>query len=172
MALQINGTTVVNNSRALQNIASIDTTTKNAIVNAGVGGLSEPDFDGAIYFKLRNAAGSTTSTAATNVSYASNYVTITGAGSGTAVWFTAQSIIGGYERSFYSLFNGGGYIVYLIDPQNLANTTTEKSWGNAPAATNIVKGFQFFALIDSGNTLRLRFGTFNAVQCAGWKVDL
>jgi len=172
MAINISGTTVINNSRQLQNIASLDSTTISTISSAGIRGLSEPDFDNAIYFKIRNSAGSTTSTAATNVSYASNYVTITGAGSGTAVWFTAQSLAAGYERGFYSLFNGGGYIVYLIDPQNLINTTTEKSWGNAPAATNIVKGFQFFALIDSGNTLRLRFSLFNAVQCAGWKVDL
>ena len=40
MAIQISGTTVVNNSRQLQNIASIDTTTKNAIEAAGVGGFS------------------------------------------------------------------------------------------------------------------------------------
>lgn len=172
MAIQVGGTQVISNSQGLTNIASIDTTTKNAIVNAGVGGLSEPDFDNSIYFKLRNTAGQTTSTAATNVSYASNYVTITGAGSGTAVWFTAQSLASGYERRLYSLLSGGGYIVLLIDPQNLINTTTEKDWGMAPAATNIVKGYQFFALIDSGQTLRLRYATFNAVQTAGWKVDL
>jgi len=38
MALQINGTTVVNNSRALQNIASVDSTTAASITSAGVGG--------------------------------------------------------------------------------------------------------------------------------------
>ena len=38
MALQINGTTVVNNSRALQNIASVDSTTAASITAAGVGG--------------------------------------------------------------------------------------------------------------------------------------
>ena len=34
MAIQINGTTVVNNSRQLQNIASLDTTTTNTIKSA------------------------------------------------------------------------------------------------------------------------------------------
>ena len=40
MAIQISGTSVINDSRALQNISSIDTTTKNAISAAGVGGLT------------------------------------------------------------------------------------------------------------------------------------
>lgn len=38
MAIKVNGTTVINDSRALTNISSIDTTTKNAIAAAGVGG--------------------------------------------------------------------------------------------------------------------------------------
>ena len=40
MAIKVNGTTVINDSRALQNIASIDTATKNAMAAGGVGGLS------------------------------------------------------------------------------------------------------------------------------------
>ena len=40
MAIQINGTTVINNSRALTNITSVDSTTATAIGNAGVGGSS------------------------------------------------------------------------------------------------------------------------------------
>ena len=40
MAIQVSGTQVIGNSRELTNIASIDTTTKNAISAAGVGGLT------------------------------------------------------------------------------------------------------------------------------------
>ena len=38
MAIKVNGTTVINDSRSLTNIASVDATTKNAIEAAGVGG--------------------------------------------------------------------------------------------------------------------------------------
>ena len=38
MAIQVNGTTVIDNSRNLTNISSIDSTTATAIGNAGVGG--------------------------------------------------------------------------------------------------------------------------------------
>ena len=38
MAIKVNGTTVINDSRALNNIASIDATTATAISDAGVGG--------------------------------------------------------------------------------------------------------------------------------------
>ena len=38
MAIQVNGTTVIDNSRALNNITSVDSTTKSAIETAGVGG--------------------------------------------------------------------------------------------------------------------------------------
>lgn len=38
MAIQVNGTEVISNSRALNNIASVDATTAAAIGNAGVGG--------------------------------------------------------------------------------------------------------------------------------------
>jgi hypothetical protein len=40
MAIKVNGTTVINDSRALSNIASVDATTAAAIGNAGVGGAS------------------------------------------------------------------------------------------------------------------------------------
>ena len=40
MAIKVNGTTVINDSRTLENIASIDTATKNAMAAGGVGGLS------------------------------------------------------------------------------------------------------------------------------------
>ena len=38
MAIQISGTTVINNSRQLKNIASVDSTTAASITAAGVGG--------------------------------------------------------------------------------------------------------------------------------------
>lgn len=40
MAIQISGTTVINNSRQLQNIASLDSTTTSTIAAAGVGGAT------------------------------------------------------------------------------------------------------------------------------------
>ena len=40
MAIKVGGTNVITDARALNNISSIDTTTKNAISNAGVGGLT------------------------------------------------------------------------------------------------------------------------------------
>jgi len=40
MAIKVNGTTVINDSRALSNIASVDATTATAIGAAGVGGAS------------------------------------------------------------------------------------------------------------------------------------
>ena len=41
MAIKVNGTTVINDSRALSNIASVDATTATAIGAAGVGGSLE-----------------------------------------------------------------------------------------------------------------------------------
>jgi len=50
MAIQVSGTTVINDSRALTNITSVDSTTATAIGNAGVGGgmtlLSTTTFSG------------------------------------------------------------------------------------------------------------------------------
>jgi hypothetical protein len=43
MAIKVNGTTVINDSRALSNIASVDATTAAAIGAAGVGGGSAPE---------------------------------------------------------------------------------------------------------------------------------
>lgn len=42
MAIQVNGTEVISNSRALNNIASVDATTAAAITAAGVGGAGSP----------------------------------------------------------------------------------------------------------------------------------
>ena len=47
MAIQISGTTVINNSRQLQNIASLDSTSAAAITAAGVGGGGEQTFTAA-----------------------------------------------------------------------------------------------------------------------------
>ena len=42
MAIQVNGTTVINDSRALNNIASIDSGSAAVLSSAGVGGSSSP----------------------------------------------------------------------------------------------------------------------------------
>ena len=41
MAIQVNGTEVISNSRALNNITSVDATTAAAVGAAGVGGFAE-----------------------------------------------------------------------------------------------------------------------------------
>jgi hypothetical protein len=47
MAIKVNGTTVINDSRALSNIASVDSTTATAIGAAGVGGSTTKLVDNA-----------------------------------------------------------------------------------------------------------------------------
>ena len=42
MAIQVNGTTVINDSRALNNIASIDSGTATVLTNSGVSAVSLP----------------------------------------------------------------------------------------------------------------------------------
>lgn len=55
MAIQISGTTVVNNSRQLQNIASLDSTTTSTISAAGIGGFS---FIDKVYTNASSGSGS------------------------------------------------------------------------------------------------------------------
>jgi len=57
MAIQVNGTTVIDNSRNLNNISSIDATTAAAINAAGVGGGSAGELDGPLenYFFWENS---------------------------------------------------------------------------------------------------------------------
>ena len=45
MAIQVSGTNVITNARALNNITSVDSTTATAIGNAGVGGGSVYEYD-------------------------------------------------------------------------------------------------------------------------------
>ena len=51
MAIKVNGTTVINDSRALQNIASVDATTVAAISAAGVGGGATGGGSDEIFFE-------------------------------------------------------------------------------------------------------------------------
>jgi hypothetical protein len=43
MAINVNGTTVINDSRGLSNISSIDSATTTTLSNAGVSGVSTPN---------------------------------------------------------------------------------------------------------------------------------
>jgi hypothetical protein len=43
MAIQVNGTAVINDSRALNNISSLDSATTTTLSNAGVSGVSIPN---------------------------------------------------------------------------------------------------------------------------------
>ena len=164
MAIKISNTTVVNNSRQLQNIASIDTTTKNAISNAGVGGLGHPNFYGASFFRIRNAAGTTTIHAQpTNVSFTSNYTTITGSGNGTFCRFYMGALSASYTRNVLGLLSGSGYIAKNA---TIVTNTTEFNFGSGDYTT------YFDGFITSGQTLRMRFALFNAVDVLGYKVDV
>jgi type 1 fimbria pilin len=51
MAIQVGGTTVINNSRQLQNIASVDATTVAAFGAAGVGGGATGGGSDEIFFE-------------------------------------------------------------------------------------------------------------------------
>ena len=119
MAIKISGTSVVNNSRQLQNIASIDTTTKNAISAAGVGGLSIIDVlynnassgGGMLYISSGNIQGSGFTAGSTGVigiySYEgskSNRAGIVYTGSDS--WFTNNILVGGNTTT--AIHKGGG----------------------------------------------------------------
>ena len=168
MAIQISGTTVVNNSRQLQNIASVDTTTKNAIEAAGVGGSPIPDWKNSIYFNLQQASGQTFSTAATNVSYASNYCTITGAGNGTFIRLGMGSGSTSYARTFYIKHSStNNWHRGMTYPWALTrNTTTEQTQGTYGGLR------EYHVFVASGANVRLRTSTFNLVTFTGYKVDL
>jgi len=125
MALQINGTTVVNNSRQLQNIASVDTTTKNAIEAAGIGGFSiidtlytnAPSGGNSLYVSGGNIQGTGFTAGSTGVIGIYNY---TGSKSnragivytGSNSWFTNSSIPGGLS----ALIHKGGGTTQWVGP--------------------------------------------------------
>ena len=108
MAIQVGGTTVINNSRQLQNIASLDATTITTIGNAGVGGIStstssaSPAFSytGANYFSGVPGDVVSTSTPATAIIWATHTVG-TGAQLLSAAFETASSGFTTYRPGTY-----------------------------------------------------------------------
>ena len=125
MALQINGTTVVNNSRQLQNIASVDTTTKNAIEAAGIGGFSlidalytnAPSGGNSLWTSSGNIQGSGFTAGSTGVIGIYNY---TGSKSnragivytGSNSWFSNSGFPGGTS----ALIHKGGGTTQWVGP--------------------------------------------------------
>ena len=103
MAIKVNGTTVINDSRALSNIASVDATTVAAMSAAGVGATAEPVSGG--------WAGWTTQTQL--ASYSNTTFTYTIPSNG---WYRLNNTYGG---------NGAqqGYLTF--------NTSTNVSWFRA-----------------------------------------
>ncbi|MDB4830781.1 hypothetical protein OAH41_06530 [Paracoccaceae bacterium] len=169
MAIQISGTTVINNSRQLQNIASLDSTTISTI-SAAAGGSPIPDWGGdGIPYLLQQLSGTTTSTAAANVSYASNYVTITGAGNGTFIRGRVGSYSTAYPRTFYIKHSStsGWHRDMSTAPWGLfRGSTTELNLGSYGG------GREFHIFVPNGANVRMRTSTFNLVVFQGYKVDL
>ena len=115
MAIKVNGTTVINDSRQLTNIASVDSTTKSAIESAGVGGKTTLITDSNI----------SSGTSSVSINFTGGYkyyrVHITdgthGAGGGSQFGYLARltnssgSVITGsatYNYAFRRISDGGG----------------------------------------------------------------
>lgn len=108
MALQIGGTTVIDNNRQLQNISSLDATTATAMGNAGVGGISSStssaspafSYTGANYFSGVPGDVIATTTPATAIIWATHTV---GAGVSllSAAFETASSGFTTYRPGSY-----------------------------------------------------------------------
>lgn len=169
MAIQVGGTQVISTSQGLTNIGSIDTTTKNAIEAAGVGGSPIPDWGNSIGYLLQQLSGTTTSTTAANVSYTSNYVTITGAGNGTFIRGRIGSYNTAYSRTFYIKHSStsGWHRDMSTAPWSLfKGSTTELNLGSYGG------GREFHIFVPNGANVRMRTDTFNLVVFEGYKVDL
>ena len=170
MALQINGTTVVNNSRQLQNIASVDTTTKNAISAAGVGGLSSPVFDNnALYFNYQNVAGNTTGTAPSGNSNSGGTITITGQGNGTFFVANMHDVGGGRRARSQFVTANTGFVMDLDFVNSINNSggtgiTEHDSAGNVRA--------NLYGFIESGYSVKLMWSLFNTVATYGYRVNV
>ncbi len=170
MAIQVGGTQVISNSQGLTNIASVDSTTAASISAAGVGGLPIPDWGGdGIPYLLQQLSGTTTSTAAANVSYASNYVTITGAGNGTFIRCRLGGYSSAYPRTFYIKHSstGGWHRDMHTAPWGLyRGSTTELNLGSYGEPR------EFHIFVPNGANVRMRTNLFNTVVFSGYKVDL
>lgn len=120
MALQISGTTVVNNSRELQNIASLDSTTTSTIAAAAGGGTK-------ILTEQKTFATSGTFTAPYTGDY--RFILIGGGGGG---W---SSNTGGS----LTMRGGGGGAVVVFDTSLSANASfsfTIGAGGDTPSGTD------------------------------------
>jgi hypothetical protein len=170
MAIQISGTTVVNNSRQLQNIASIDTTTKNAISAAGVGGLGHPVFDNnALYFNYQNIAGNTTGTAPSGNSNSGGVITITGQGNGT-FFYANMSDVGGGRRARSQFVTANTGFVVDLDFVNSLNTSASTGITEHDGAGNIRACL--YGFIESGSSVKLLWSMFNTVAAYGYRVNV
>lgn len=151
MAIKVNNTTVINDSRALQNIASVDSATATAIENAGVGGGAFVLVDEV------NASSSDTVELSGMDSTYRNYMIIGSdlvMSSGQDLTFTLKQggsyVTSGYYAAIYNQFSGNNtgyytqwenqsnqqftknnnpvsnFIMYIYNPSNASTRTAYK----------------------------------------------
>jgi len=147
MAIKVNGTTVINDSRALSNIASVDATTAAAIGAAGVGGSTTLLTENASLSGLQVEISFTGNykyynimlSGMKSVNYADLYARLTNS-SGTAItgydyWFAfnapaSQGIFGYPYMNFSanSFYRDGGFGNLFLTVQNPNSSTSMTSW--------------------------------------------
>jgi hypothetical protein len=150
MAIQVNGTEVISNSRALNNIASVDATTVAAMTAAGVGGSNIMFTDavktsqtytfkatGTVFIQAIGAGGSGAMFSQDN------------AGNGNATCAITGGAAGGYSRKTVAVTAGDTLTITIGAggariPQNTSN---EKSNGNTGGTTTVTG-----SNLGSGNT--------------------
>ena len=183
MAIQISGTTVVNNSRQLQNIASVDTTTKNAIEAAGVGGVFsfqnygsvtvnyafsgtgftyQPSFQGT-YNSFGAVSGRVVLSPTGNTNGGTRSITFTGGSNGSFAKFAFYHASGSYTWSITASGNVTQSPVGVVYQENTPTTGKTKvlaevssgSYSNSGTATSSLypQPVTAYLLVGSGQTI-------------------
>lgn len=129
MAIQVNGTTVIDNSRQLTNIASIDAATVTALNNAGVGGASAGDLGGAMSSSFYSS---------------SNYPSGYQSSSSNAFFIGSDFFISAFR-------SGDGNARSLLRSTNYGQSFTPVfNWQGSNDASWATRGSEYFAW-DGGN---------------------
>ncbi len=161
MAIKVSGTSVINDSRRLENIASVDSTTAASMTAAGVGGTPsgtnlfdapvKGDGSGGLRFAGYNLGsggaqysnGSGTYTVPSNTPYVKVFVTGGGAGGSGAkptqlAWFNSGG--GGASSTIYGFIavNAGDSITYSVGAKG--NKGVNQSNGTSGGTSTLTKG--------------------------------
>lgn len=152
MAIQVNGTTVIDNSRQLTNIASVDATTVAALGSAGVGGapnylVTPPDFTSPDATFSSNGTYSRGSTPADQLLW----VYLVGGGGGATQNISSYITYGGIGGSYRFLVATAGTLdgaTYTIGAGGAGNTGTN---GNGTPSTITVDGTTYSTADNSNN---------------------